>query len=67
VQATEAVKQVYQYGSSIKGDPFKDLREKRAYQFRVAYGSDRDGHANEYPCALPTPARKDCHTAPNWF
>ncbi len=47
--ATEAVKQVYQYGSSIKGDPFKDLREKRAHQFRVAYGSDRDGHANEYP------------------
>jgi len=47
--ATEAVKQIYQYGSSIKGDPFKDLREKRAHQFRLAYGSDRDGHANEYP------------------
>jgi uncharacterized protein (DUF2235 family) len=47
--ATEAVKQIYQYGSSIKGDPFKDLREKRAHHFRVAYGSDRDGHANEYP------------------
>ena len=47
--ATEAVKQVYQYGSSIKGDPFKDLREKRAHQFRIDHGSNRDGHANEYP------------------
>lgn len=47
--ATEAVKQVYQYGSSIKCDPFKELRGKRALNFRTAYGSDQDGHANEYP------------------
>jgi hypothetical protein len=47
--ATEAVKQVYQYGSSVKGDPFKDLREQRALQFRAGYGSDQDGHPNEYP------------------
>jgi uncharacterized protein (DUF2235 family) len=47
--ATEAVKQVYQYGSSIKGDPFKSLREKRAQTFRTAYGSGHDGHANQYP------------------
>lgn len=47
--ATEAVKQVYQYGSSIKGDPFKELREERARNFRSVYGSDKDGHANAYP------------------
>ena len=47
--ATEAVKQVYQYGSSIKGDPFKELREERARNFRKEYGCDQDEHANEYP------------------
>jgi uncharacterized protein (DUF2235 family) len=47
--ATEAVKKVYQYGASIKGDPFKELREQRAQRFREAYGSDQDGHANEFP------------------
>jgi uncharacterized protein (DUF2235 family) len=47
--AAEAVKQVYQYGSSIKGDPFKELREERARDFRRVHGSDQDGHANEYP------------------
>ena len=47
--ASEAVKQVYQCGSSVKGDPFKELREKRAHLFRTTYGSDRDGNANEYP------------------
>jgi hypothetical protein len=47
--ATEAVKKVYQYGASIKDDPFKELREERAQQFRQAYGSDQDEHANEYP------------------
>jgi hypothetical protein len=25
------------------------LREKRALNFRTTYGSDQDGHANEYP------------------
>jgi uncharacterized protein (DUF2235 family) len=47
--ATEAVKLVYQYGASIKGDPFKELREERAQRFRKEYRSDRDGHVNEYP------------------
>ena len=47
--ANEAVKQVYQYGSSIKSDPFKELREERAQRFRSEYGSNQDGHANEYP------------------
>jgi uncharacterized protein (DUF2235 family) len=47
--ATEAVKHVYQYGASIKGDPFKELREERAAQFRRKYGSDDKGLANQYP------------------
>ena len=47
--ATEAVKEVCQHGASIRGDPFKELRVQRAQTFRRDYGSDRDGHANEYP------------------
>lgn len=47
--AKEAVKQVYRYGASVKGDPFKELRAERAEKFRKDYGSDVDGHANEYP------------------
>jgi uncharacterized protein (DUF2235 family) len=47
--ASEAVKDVYQYGASIKGDPFKQLREQRAADFRRKYGSDSEGHANEFP------------------
>jgi len=47
--AREAVKEVYQYGSSIEGDPFKALREERAQRFRRDYGSDAEGHANECP------------------
>jgi uncharacterized protein (DUF2235 family) len=35
--ATEAVKRVYQYGSSIKGDPRRDARERRALRFRAKY------------------------------
>jgi hypothetical protein len=35
--ATEAVKHVYQYGGSIKGDPFRLEREKRAVKFRHKY------------------------------
>jgi uncharacterized protein (DUF2235 family) len=44
--ATEAVKNVYQYGSSIKGDPFKPQRLERARKFRRKYGS---GTATERP------------------
>ena len=47
--ATEAVKKVYQCGASVKGDPFKELREQRAQEFRQAHGSDNDGHPNEFP------------------
>ena len=47
--AAEAVKQVYQFGSSIKGDPLKSERQDRAGQFRNAYGSDERGDANAVP------------------
>jgi hypothetical protein len=47
--ATEAVKKVYQYGASIEGDPFKELREQRARCFRQEYGSSSEDGANEYP------------------
>lgn len=47
--ASEAVTEVYQYGASIKGDPFKDLRTDRARTFRKEYGSGDDTYANEYP------------------
>ena len=35
--ASEAVKHVYQYGSSIKGDPQRAERERRAIRFRRKY------------------------------
>jgi uncharacterized protein (DUF2235 family) len=44
--AAEAVKHVYQYGSSVKGDPFKELRMERARAFRKKYGS---GTAPDHP------------------
>jgi uncharacterized protein (DUF2235 family) len=47
--AREAVKQVYQYGAGIKGDPFKDLRVNRAAAFRRAYASGRDDLPNTVP------------------
>ncbi len=47
--AHEAVKHVYQYGASIKDDPFKALRRERGRAFRERYGSDTDGRANELP------------------
>jgi uncharacterized protein (DUF2235 family) len=47
--ATQAVKRVYQYGSSIKGDPLKDARMELANQFRKSYGSDANGQANAVP------------------
>ncbi|MFY9772834.1 MAG: DUF2235 domain-containing protein [Xanthobacteraceae bacterium] len=47
--AKEAVKEVYQYGASIKGDPFKELRTERARNFRKKYDSGDNTHANEYP------------------
>ena len=47
--ATEAVKGVYQYGSSIKGDPKKPERLAKAAEFRTAYGSDVNGASNGFP------------------
>ena len=35
--ASEAVKRVYQHGSSIKGDPQREERERRAIRFRAKY------------------------------
>ena len=47
--AEEAVKQVYQYGAGIQGDPFKDLRMKRAAAFRRAYGAAEGDLPNSVP------------------
>ena len=47
--ATEAVKNVYQYGSSVKGDPFKAKREDLAKDFRQKYGSADGDVANAAP------------------
>jgi multisubunit Na+/H+ antiporter MnhC subunit len=44
--AKEAVKEVYQYGASIKGDPFKELRTERARNFRKEYRSGDDTQTN---------------------
>jgi uncharacterized protein (DUF2235 family) len=43
--ATEAVKQVYQFGASIAGDPYRQDRLELAARFRSAYGSDRQNNA----------------------
>ena len=47
--AEEAVKRVYQFGSSIKGDPKKPQRLARAAAFRTAYACDMDGASNAVP------------------
>ena len=47
--ATEAVKDVYQLGSSIKGDPLKSERMERAFKFRGDYGSGNTANANASP------------------
>lgn len=47
--AVEAVKNVYQHGSSIKNDPKKQERLKKAAAFRKTYGSDQGGHSNAPP------------------
>jgi uncharacterized protein (DUF2235 family) len=47
--AAEAVKDVYQHGSSIKDDPKKAERLARAAAFRDAYGSNESGVSNAPP------------------
>ncbi len=47
--ATEAVRDVYQFGSSVKGDPYKPEREKRAKIFREKYGSANGDKPNAAP------------------
>jgi uncharacterized protein (DUF2235 family) len=47
--ATGAVKEVYQYGSSIKGDPLKNKRMERAFRFRSEYGSGTTTGSNGSP------------------
>jgi uncharacterized protein (DUF2235 family) len=47
--ASEAVKRVYQYGSSIKGDPQRAERERRAILFRSKYFSGDSEMSNTAP------------------
>jgi hypothetical protein len=47
--ASEAVKHVYQYGGSIKGDPYRLEREKRAVKFRRKYFSGDAKVSNTAP------------------
>lgn len=49
VIATEAVKEVYQFGSSVKGDPYKPQRQEKAKAFRAKYGSADGDYANAVP------------------
>ena len=47
--ATEAVKYVYQYGSSIKGDPYRLERFARAARFRTKYCAGDEHVSNTAP------------------
>jgi hypothetical protein len=47
--AGEAVKQVYQFGSSIKDDPLRQQRMERALKFRADYGSGITTASNGSP------------------
>ena len=47
--ATEAVKHVYQYGSSIKGDPYHAERAQRAVRFRGKYFAGDSRVSNTAP------------------
>ena len=47
--ATEAVKHVYQFGGSIKGDPYRSERAKRAARFRHKYFSGDATVSNTAP------------------
>ena len=47
--ASEAVKDIYQYGSSVKDDPLRNERMQRALKFRAEYGSGDTTRSNESP------------------
>jgi uncharacterized protein (DUF2235 family) len=47
--ASEAVKRVYQFGSSIKGDPYRHARERRATRFRFKYFAGDSRVSNTAP------------------
>ncbi|SDR39139.1 Uncharacterized protein, PA2063/DUF2235 family [Rhizobiales bacterium GAS113] len=47
--ASVAVKNVYQFGSSVKNDPLKAQREDLARVFRSKYGSAQGDHSNAVP------------------
>lgn len=47
--AAEAVKHVYQHGSSVKGDPYRSEREARARRFRAKYQSGDPNTSNTAP------------------
>jgi uncharacterized protein (DUF2235 family) len=47
--ATEAVKGVYQFGSSMKGDPRKSERVEKARAFRAKYASEDGDGPNAVP------------------
>jgi hypothetical protein len=47
--AAEAVKHVYQYGSSIKGDPYHAGRAQRAVRFRMKYFAGDSRVSNTAP------------------
>ncbi len=50
--ASEAVKQVYQLGSSIAGDPRRAERERRAAHFRAKYFSGDEQVSNTAPYCI---------------
>ncbi len=47
--AVEAVTKIYQFGSSMQGDPKKQERLATAAEFRKAYGSELNGGSNGVP------------------
>ena len=47
--ATEAVKYVYQHGSSVRRDPYRKQREARARRFRAKYSSGGADISNTAP------------------
>ena len=62
--ASQAVRQVYQFGSAKAGDPLKAVRQELAGQFRDRYASAAPG---DRTCPTPTPTSSACGTRwPPW-